>query len=1520
MMDDRVEESLEQLHNDSIDVLGNYVRFSESTFPWLINFNKIMCSSVGSRSFQLLERLLSLYTENILTNINTYCENAFDMTKLKNHVHNTLTFFHLYWHDIKENISDCDSYLNGMSVLLGIYIDMELKTFKYNKDSSSIATKLLSALWIYLDHSEKHIFRVLLKLKLITKKYVEICEPIFRICFNNLRRNVESLTDLDYVRYLLVLKMWKRIKENLEEKKKVNKVALMILGPRAPTMRDELSKIIPKPPIEQDNETLWLLQPNVFDLKTACNNYLAIEDATSVQYKHIFSTKISDLNNSQKSQIVSSRNIKHTQESAVKYELSGNEMCNLKTSYCTQNTSNGSDQMFSVKRRGKFKKHKKSKLKPGEIILIDLTKDDESLRIGKSKNQKRKCKRRLEWLKMMKKKFKDQKQVNNEVKCRNEVEIADAHSTENSENSVDNVCLEDLPISDNKVSESTESCTSVEQETLQDNTHSHSQILHDYICNKKNKQLKCMFQHKECDNCVLSLKQNNMQHKRVLSLLKLLNVVEQNIKEPKAILDLFRETSEQNIISSQHTPFYRNTTDETSEIDTQGKEELFSQPKSSIETILLSKECQSSIINTESIKQELPTSTNCNMMEADNCQNAVYVQGDCRLQDFRSMNSNSSQVTEAVKQEVSHNVHECASCCKKTEAKPFFCHNRVFNATKSKDMTQNAIDDNSIDKKSICDKNIICMLSDLDKCMGVLNRIGEHIMTVHAEKQRLECSDKAEACAVSTTVSGDHIAEPTLGWAQSINPLTNSEKLNKILELYGKKEFLNICNMKDYYRYNEDPSMMLNMLKCESEIGRKKDLFSCGENHVTFFENKLSEDITSNHVKSKLEQSIKQENGECFDVAIDRLDDLNKHEILMTNNQAHTDEFFTYNLKNTNEEKSEDMYCESTLQNFSKKSDLTKAVDEFENIDILDSILNGDIIMEDEQEMLENSHSALMSPIDYDNSNNVLNCISEFVLQSEHTYLSENEEKYITSDIENSPTPLPEGSLGTTGILNSLLDFELTNMDSPSNDFMYSNVQAVNPRLIKKSFEKEILYKEEKLCVDENDVIDDGMNLLEFDLNTNGEETCEFPSPIKNLSSFSDQSNILVNSDNISPEMKESFPKCSLSSPVNKLSTDAVVEKSYIFRKEDSINEIQSLNNATNRASPNTCTSNVPSNRLINCTLSKQNDSPLSHKRTRMEIGTSSLPRKQSLDCNLLSSIDLMSCKTIALSQCEVLECKGSLKRRNIQKDIRRSCVGKQDYIKKHEVEINAQSKSSKRRLRCKRKTKEEKKVQEKESSIVQPNQNELSLRCSQLTVINPSNHQSSELPLSSFHMSYHQKSPHLVCTSKNMYKQLKCVGIQQLRNISQRKQQILLNIQRNSTMNTVFTEDSQMKNSEYIMEDNIMEDSKMLYEPVEKSHIPEDKDEINPIANKCVTELSNNIFVKTGTQWILQNTDTESSKFVKKQIAATDEKMPPKRKKLLPKFSSTLETNAVACSVNQQEAQKKYFGSARKVYITIKT
>ncbi|XP_015435241.1 PREDICTED: uncharacterized protein LOC107190868 [Dufourea novaeangliae] len=1337
------------LHRVSIDV-----KSLEATFPWLVKFHKVMYSSVGSRNSKLLEHLLSLYTQNILSSINSYREQAFDMIRLKNHITRTLTFFHLYWRDMKEFVGDSDSYLNTMSLLLGVYIDMELKTFKHTKDSSSIVAKLLSALWIYLNHSERHIFRVILKLKHITKKCVRIYEPIIMKSFAILRRNIESLTDIEYIRYLLVLKMLKRTKETIEEMKEVNKMALIILGPQTPKMRDELLKILPKPSVGHENETLWLLQPNVFDLKAACSNFLTFEDLVSVQSKN------SDATNCQKSQTISL------------YGVNVVEECNVN--------------------------HKKKK-----------------------KNSKRK----LEWLKMMKKKCKVQKPV-----VRNKVKIADAHRTENSEKSVDKIILKYLPISDNKVSEHTESYASTEQDNI-----------HDYIHNKKNKELKCMFQHKQCNNCILSFKQDDIQQNRILSLLKLLNVVGQNIREPKVT---FRE---ENLMSSQHMFICGDANSESSEINTQGKEKFLLQPSSSVQTILLSKECQNNITttDTQSIKQELPTSTDCNIIESDCQSESVYVKNNYHSHDVRSL-----VTSKTAKQKSSCDIHECTCPVTVIAAEPFTCHNyNIINQTNCENILQAAaIDNNSSNKKSICNKSIVCMLNDLDKCMHVLNRIGEHIMTVHTEKQRLECLENSEVCAVTTTVFGDQSIKS--GWNQNTN-LLNSEKLSKFLELYGKRELLNVCSCTDIHRQeNQDINKILNELKCEKL--RPKDLHSCEKNH-TFSETKLVEGSFYNHIKSEFEQSekaVKKESVEAFGTIT------HQFEKMAANGQT---DYFPYDPKN---------------------------MDEFENIDILDSILNGDISMEDEQEILEDSQSLLMSPISCNNSNNVLNCITEFFSQVEYVHVNEKEDKYIPSNTKNSLTPLPEGSLGTTGILNSLLDFELTNMDTLPNDLMYSNVQTVNPRLIKKNFESDSLsrdrntselnsYTEETVmvgrsdekdglpqkkmesCNSKRDSVNSSVDVVGFGLNPSNKDVLQFSSINKKVST-----------DNISSELKDLLSKSSLSSPIDKLNTNIVTEKSYIFHKEY-VNHVQSFSDTMNNVLPEICTFNdIPSDTVIHC-VGQRND-----KHTYMELESSPVRKQEPFDCELLFSTDLVAPNSITVSQSEPSMHENFLKKRNnIQKNIQHS-QEEHNHTMKHQIEVSVQSGLLKRKLRYKNM-----KTENTEEESASPTKDESSVRCPQFNIINQDAQNMCELPLSSFHI-YRQKSPQ-VCPSGNMYKQLKCVGIQQLRSMSPQKQQILLNFHGDSTMNTISKEDSKSEDSQRTIEDNIWEDATLLYESLRKSgnktylKLPKkgikiDTDVAKINKDKCITEVSSNILIKSGIKWTLQNMDAK-----KQTILSTDEETP---------------------------------------------
>lgn len=99
------------------------------------------------------------------------------------------------------------------------------------------------------------------------------------------------MTGIKYIRYLFALKLWRKIKENSEETKQVDELAVAILGSHMPKMQAELLKLVPKLPLNCKNETLWLMQPNLFDLKQACNDFLILEEKIEMtEYNELLST------------------------------------------------------------------------------------------------------------------------------------------------------------------------------------------------------------------------------------------------------------------------------------------------------------------------------------------------------------------------------------------------------------------------------------------------------------------------------------------------------------------------------------------------------------------------------------------------------------------------------------------------------------------------------------------------------------------------------------------------------------------------------------------------------------------------------------------------------------------------------------------------------------------------------------------------------------------------------------------------------------------------------------------------------------------------------------------------------------------------------------------------------------------------------------------------------------------------------------------------------------------------------
>ena len=634
------------------------------------------------------------------------------------------------------------------------------------------------------------------------------------------------------------------------------------------------------------------------------------------------------------------------------------------------------------------------------------------------------------------------------------------------------------------------------------------------------------------------------------------------------------------------------------------------------------------------------------------------------------------------------------------------------------------------------------------------------------------------------------------------------------------------------------------------------------------------------------------------------------------------------------------------MQNLSQEGDIGKScpINEFEKTNISDSVLNGDAheTIEDEQKIWRDLKSPLMSPFHYDNSDSILNCITDFFSQSEDMYTNKTEKMDTLLYTENCQASLSKDSFGRVGILNSSFDFD-SNMGLPSSDCLYSNVQTLNPRLIEQNFEDEIPLtksfntpefnfeekttesndnlenalseKDKELYSNQNHFVNSNIDMIGFELNTNREAAFEFPSPIKSIPSFSSQSTNLVNSDNIFSEEKESFPRCSLSSSIDKFNTGNVIEKFYIFQEKNTTNQTQLLNNIKNQDLPEICTSNnIPSNKSMNSVLNQQEDDvQLSQKYTSVEFVTSPLITKESLNsCDLLSSTDLL-CNTDITSQCIEQQDESSLGQRNIQKSMQDNCEEKQKHTTKHKIEISAQSRSSKRTLRCKKKTKVKKEENKLLSSTVQSNQNELSLRCSQITIINSLNYQdmqnTCESPQSTFHMLHCQTSP------KNINNQLTCESVQQL-NVSQ-QQQTLLNFHEDSMVDTIYREESTSHN-QCIMEDNILEDSR-ISSVLEKSHIPEDKScfkisERNMNIDADITKAN----LTTDKDITVSNIKcTKSLQNSTKEQTTSDEDIPLKKRKLNSKYSSSLKANTIVRPINQQNVQKNMF-LERKVTILL--
>lgn len=173
-----------------------------NAFLWYPRFEKLICSSVGSKSYKNLENMMDIYIKSVSNEIGQCYENPDDAEALKNQVNQVMTFFYFYWLNNKYEIDDYTLYYEKMSKLMTINIDMELITlYKQNinendltNESVLLISKFINAFNIYLDNSIDHIITSLLRSKFIDNKYSNIFENIIEVLYSFKNNNTDDLS------------------------------------------------------------------------------------------------------------------------------------------------------------------------------------------------------------------------------------------------------------------------------------------------------------------------------------------------------------------------------------------------------------------------------------------------------------------------------------------------------------------------------------------------------------------------------------------------------------------------------------------------------------------------------------------------------------------------------------------------------------------------------------------------------------------------------------------------------------------------------------------------------------------------------------------------------------------------------------------------------------------------------------------------------------------------------------------------------------------------------------------------------------------------------------------------------------------------------------------------------------------------------------------------------------------------------------------------------------------------------
>lgn len=233
-------------------------------FPSVFHFNHANQHNMSS----LLESMRCIKS-NISSNINDCYEKPMKAALLKESIHQALSWILMSYRNLPKD-ENSSAYLESMSDLLAMYIDMELRASKRGQEQfSAISTRLICCLYTYLDNSTDYMVDTLIKIRHMSHLFHIILDPIMAKILKNIPPLPKS--EIVYVRYLLGFRLWKMINSDLVGKKQIRQTAVTLLGTAPTNLPDFLINYYGSG--SQTKSTLFLMK-HKFDVKACCADFI----------------------------------------------------------------------------------------------------------------------------------------------------------------------------------------------------------------------------------------------------------------------------------------------------------------------------------------------------------------------------------------------------------------------------------------------------------------------------------------------------------------------------------------------------------------------------------------------------------------------------------------------------------------------------------------------------------------------------------------------------------------------------------------------------------------------------------------------------------------------------------------------------------------------------------------------------------------------------------------------------------------------------------------------------------------------------------------------------------------------------------------------------------------------------------------------------------------------------------------------------------------------------------------------